>query len=153
MLRAETVENFNMVDYFIHTYEDDMDRRYLPDTGDTGQEAITDESRRRPGRPANERMLYLPQHPKYTKKLRIMRCKGHNQLPNFIGRFFPRADDPETTRFYCACMLLLLKPWRNIDTDLKLQSQTWPQAFDAFLTGASKKAKDVLSGTHSFYEY
>lgn len=76
-------------------------------------ESLTD-NHQKPGRKHHERILYCPAHPKFTQKLCIKHGHGHNQLPNFIGRFFPRADDEDIHNFYCACMLLLLKPWCNI---------------------------------------
>ena len=48
-------------------------------------------------------------------------------------------------------MLLLLKPWQEV-TDLKPPLQTWSQAFDTFLSTASPKAKDVITGIQYFYE-
>ncbi|KAG1866095.1 hypothetical protein F4604DRAFT_1585958 [Suillus subluteus] len=71
------------------------------------------------GRPRNARVQYLSTHPKYGVRQRIICSQGHNTLPNFIGRYFPRQDDPDIYDFYCASMLLLLKPWRDIATDLK----------------------------------
>ena len=49
-------------------------------------------------------------------------------------------------------MLLLLKPWCNIQTDLKLPSQTWSEAFKTFLASTSKKCKDIVAGIQYFYE-
>ncbi|TFK80707.1 hypothetical protein K466DRAFT_503419, partial [Polyporus arcularius HHB13444] len=84
---------------------------------------------RRPGRRPNERVRYGETHPKYGTKQRIVRTKGHNTLPNFIGRYFPRRDDPDIHSFYCASMLALLKPWRDLAADLKAPSETWSEAF------------------------
>ena len=150
MLRGHAVEEYNIVEYFVHTYEEDMETRYK-DQDNEVVDKMTDEHRG-PGRKRNERILYLPNHPKYGKKLRIKRSRGHNQLPNFIGRFFPRADDPDIREFYCACMLLLLKPWRSICTDLKHPTQSWEEAFNTFLSHTSKHTKDMISGIQYFYE-
>jgi PIF1-like helicase len=81
-----------------------------------------------------------------------MRTPGHNNLPNIIGRFFPRRDERETYPFYCASMLLLLKPWRNIDTDLKSPMQTWESAFDDFMQDIPRKYRNMLSGIQYFHE-
>lgn len=151
MLRGESLEDMNIIEYFVHTYEADMERRYLAADEDDNNDSDADEHRR-PGRKRNERVLYLPNHPKYTRKLRILRSRGHNQLPNFIGRYFPRADDDDTREFYCACMLLLLKPWRDVRFDLKASSQSWTTAFDMFVSRAPQKAKDIMSGIQYFYE-
>ncbi|KAJ6518282.1 hypothetical protein C8R47DRAFT_959864, partial [Mycena vitilis] len=71
-------------------------------------------------------------HPAYKQKQRAVRSRGHNTLPNFIGNYFPRRDDPDNEEFYHACMLTLLKPWRDLETDLKPGSQSWKEAFDLF---------------------
>jgi hypothetical protein len=129
-----------------------MERRYLAADEDEDDEDPVADEHRKPGRKCNERILYLSNHPKYTRKLRILRSRGHNQLPNFIGHYFPRADDPDTREFYCACMLLLLKPWRDARSDLKAPSQPWTTAFNIFVSRAPQKAKDIMSGIQYFYE-
>ncbi|KIL62903.1 hypothetical protein M378DRAFT_50404, partial [Amanita muscaria Koide BX008] len=73
-------------------------------------------------------------------------------LPNFVGQFFPRRDDPAIYPFYCACMLMLLIPWRDIRTDLKSPSETWPERFDRFMLSASERVKFVISGVQYFHD-
>ncbi|KAG1852687.1 hypothetical protein F4604DRAFT_1511543, partial [Suillus subluteus] len=73
-------------------------------------------------------------------------------LPNFIGRYFPRQDDPDIYDFYCASMLLLLKPWQDIATDLKSPEQMWQSAFDEFHSKASLRIRHIISGIHYFYQ-
>lgn len=68
---------------------------------------------------------------------------GHNTLPNFIGRYFPRSDDPDIYPFYCASMLMLLKPWRDLTADLKDASESWPDAFIRFKASAPKTVLDI----------
>src|SRR6266446_8177011 len=70
------------------------------------------------GRKRNMRIPYLPTHPKHKQTQHVVRTTGHNNLPNFIGRYFPQRDDPDSRSLYCASMLLLLKPWRVVKTDL-----------------------------------
>ena len=132
VLRGESLAHCNIMEYFVDIYEADMKKRYMHSANDT-----TDQHWR-PGWKRNECILYLPAHPKYPQKLRVKRTCGHNQLPNFIGRFSPRSDDPDIRDFYCASMLPLLKPWREV-TDLKLPSQTWSQAFDSFLSTSKER--------------
>jgi len=95
---------------------------------------------------------YLPTHPKAKQKQRIIQAQGHNNLPNFIGHYFPQRDDPYKHTFYCASMLMLLKPWRNIETDLKLPTQTWESAFEMFLSTAPRKTRHIVSGIQYFHE-
>ncbi|EMD38892.1 hypothetical protein CERSUDRAFT_92932 [Gelatoporia subvermispora B] len=49
-------------------------------------------------------------------------------------------------------MLLLLKPWRNLSTDLKLPDESWQDALDKFLAGAPKKIHDIIQGIQYFHE-
>ncbi|KIL70015.1 hypothetical protein M378DRAFT_67250, partial [Amanita muscaria Koide BX008] len=83
---------------------------------------------------------------------RVQRCRNHRNLPNFVGKYFPRCDDPATYSFYCACMLLLLKPWRDLLTDLKSPTQTWPDAFELFMQNSSSRIRFILSGIQYFHE-
>ena len=47
---------------------------------------------------------------------------------------------------------MLLKPWRNIATDLKLSMETWESAFETFLATASRKVRHIISGIQYFHE-
>ena len=145
--RRERLANFNVIDFFVDTYEEDISSRDKTSNNET----LTDETRR-PGRPRNERIRYADHHPKSTQKQCVLRTLGHRNLPNFIGRYFPRRDDPEIYNFYCASMLMLLKPWRNLQTDLKPLSQTWAEAFDGFLSSSTERTKFVLSGIQYFHD-
>ena len=89
MLHGEGLASYNVVEFFVDTYEDKMEDHYLGENGEDLMRSTSDEHRG-PGRRRNDRrFLYQPNHPKFMKKLRIKRSEGHNQLPNFIGRFFP----------------------------------------------------------------
>lgn len=46
-------------------------------------------------------------------------------------------------------MLMLLKPWRCLETDLKQPSQNWESAF---LSTAPVETKKILSGIQYFHE-
>jgi hypothetical protein len=148
--RGEGLANFNFLDFLVDTYEinittneRDKPAHVLATDGD---------ELRGPGRPRNTRFKYLSLHPKAKSAQRILRSHGHRNLPNFIGRWFPRSDDTETRDFYCASMLALLKPWRDLGKDLKLPDQSWEKAFDDFLNNASWKERRVISGLQYFHE-
>ena len=52
-------------------------------------------------------------------------------------------------------MLMLLKPWCNIVTDLKNPEQTWKEAFHTFVNEPSsqeKRVNDILSGIQYFHD-
>ena len=49
-------------------------------------------------------------------------------------------------------MLTLLKPWRNLGIDLKLPTESWAVAFEAFRDSATPKTRRALSGIQYFHE-
>ncbi|KIL55264.1 hypothetical protein M378DRAFT_59934, partial [Amanita muscaria Koide BX008] len=73
-------------------------------------------------------------------------------LPNFVGQFFPRRDDPAIYPFYCACMLILLKPWRDLRTDLKSPTLSWSESFKDFMKTAPERVKFALAGIQYFHD-
>ena len=144
-LRGSGLQDYNILDFFVGTYETEITK------SDRERESFED-NYRGPGRPRNERVRYLSNHPKSSTFHRIIRSHGHRNLPNFIGRWFPRNDDPEIFEYYAASMLLLLKPWRDLRTDLKSQSETWTAAFEAFRASAPRAVLRTLSGIQYFHE-
>ncbi|EMD31208.1 hypothetical protein CERSUDRAFT_78293 [Gelatoporia subvermispora B] len=149
-LRGEQLGDMNVYSFFMDTYEEDL-RSKQKESVSVDDEALTDMSRK-PGRRRNERVPYLSQHPCSQTKQRVMRTKGHNNLPNFVGSQFLRNDDPGTYSLYCASMLVLLKPWRNLETDLKAVDESWSTAFETFLAGAPKRIRDIPPGIQYFHE-
>ena len=158
LCHGEALSECNMIDFVVDTYEVDIlprDKAEIYTKRSEGWEADSDNEDVqvcRPGQPHHDRILYLSHHPKAEKKQQKFRSRGHHNLPNFIGQYFPRRDDPKTYLFYCACMLLLLKPWRDIGQDLKGPSQTWSKAFESFLGQASQHTRFILSGIQYFHE-
>jgi PIF1-like helicase len=136
------------LDFFVDTYETPITRR------DREREATADdgEDYARLGRPINERIRYLDRHPKAEQVHRVLRSDGHRNLPNIVGQWFTARNDPDTYDLYCASMQMLLKPWRNISTDLKFSSETWVEAFDKFVSVSSPRIRNLLSGTQYLHE-
>ncbi|THU85217.1 hypothetical protein K435DRAFT_605351, partial [Dendrothele bispora CBS 962.96] len=52
-------------------------------------------------------------------------------------------DRGEVLERYHRLMLIFFKPWRTI-TDLKSNSQTWEDAFGAFVTNCSIEFKHIM---------
>ncbi|EMD31577.1 hypothetical protein CERSUDRAFT_78030 [Gelatoporia subvermispora B] len=150
-LRGEQLEGLNVFSYFVDTYEEDSCKRTKSVEVPSDNSDLTDQHRH-PGRPRNQRVAYLADHPCSKTKQRVIRTAGHNNLPNFVGGQFPRSDDPEISHFYCASMLLLLKPWRNLSTDLKAPEESWEDTFAAFLEKAPKRTQDITAGIQYFHE-
>ena len=146
--RGEELADFNFFDFLVDTYEvkiDNNERGKSPS-------AMDGDGYRGPGRPRNTRFKYLSIHPKAKSMQRILRSLSHRNLPNFIGKWFPRSDEKATRDFYCASMLALLKPWRDLGKDLKKPDQPWEKAFEDFLDDASWKEKRVISGLQYYHE-
>lgn len=148
--RGLSLTRCNVVDFFTDTYEKPIkgDTILLPAEVPDG----ANQTRTRRGRPRNERVPYLATHPKARTVYRMVRTPGHNTLPTFTGRWFPRADDADMRPFYCASMLLLLKPWRDVRVDLKVASQSWEEAFINFVSNAPQRILDMISGIQYFHE-
>ena len=49
-------------------------------------------------------------------------------------------------------MLLLLKPWRSISTDLLGTHTTWADSFSHFMLGASSRIKNIITNIQYFHE-
>ncbi|EMD37981.1 hypothetical protein CERSUDRAFT_72611 [Gelatoporia subvermispora B] len=148
-LCGDRLEDLNVFWYFVDTYEEDLRKNQIEGPSDSSE--LTDQHRR-PGRHRNERIAYHPDHPCSKTKQRVMRSPGHNNLPNFIGSYFPRNDDPGIADFYCASMLVLLKPWRDLSRDLKAKNESWMDALGRFIECAPKKTRDIMSGIQYFHE-
>ena len=140
------LQSFNLVDFFTETYETEITK------ADREAELAREDAYRGPGHPRNARVQYLTTHPKSASVHRVIRSPRHRNLPNFLGRWFPRNNNPDIYNFYCACMLVLLKPWCDLTTDLKLQAETWTLAFETFRISTPLKVQRVLSGIQYFHE-
>jgi len=143
---GEHLEQCNIIDYFVNTYEIDIDSK--------GDVALTSAAQngKWQGRPCHLRVRYLSGHLKARTKQRIMRNPNHHTLPNFIGSRFPPHDEPDEYPLYCASMLMLLKPWRQLQKDLKPPKQSWESAFGDFLATATVQTKKILSGIQYYHE-
>lgn len=54
--------------------------------------------------------------------------------------------------YYCASMLLLLKPWRSVSCDLKREDQSWQDAFDEFKQLASGHTLNIIDNIQFYYK-
>jgi len=138
--RGDGLELYNFLDYNLDTYE-----------GEPVRERNDGESHTRRGPATHDRFPYKHGAGK-GGRCRIMRGKGHETMPDFVGRWFPRNNRDDERDLYCASMLLLLKPWRCLETNLLLEGHTWSQSFDTFMSTASQKAKNIVANIQYFHE-
>jgi len=150
--RGEALSNLNIIDFFVNTYEADIDKTCQHKSMVIDDETDLLRGPKRWGKPFHERVRYLTSHPKYKSKLCIVWSQHHNTLPNFIGQYFACGDDEEQKSFYYASMLTLLKPWRDLRTDLKHPNQTWEEAFNIFCSFASPRELRILSNIQYFHK-
>jgi len=150
MCRGDGLEDYNVLDFITETYDEKIPPTRRKRSGnDANIDRDTNHSSR--GRPANNRIPYKPNHPKHANVQRVVRGTGHNTLPNIIGKYLPRNDDRETYPFYCASMLMLLQPWRDMAVDLKTDEQTWEEAFDEFVRTTTPRIRRVISNIQYFH--
>lgn len=158
MLRGSQLDEFSFLQFVVDTYEEPIpaaehkkNAEDLEETVETVSTFSKDTMPRPRGRPRHVRSHYLEEHPKHEIKRRIVRREGHNTLPNIVGPYFPRNNDPMQRPFYCASMLALLKPWREL-RDLKLPDDTSESTFDQFLSIASQSTRNVIAGIQYYYD-
>ncbi|KAM5532632.1 hypothetical protein V8D89_013676, partial [Ganoderma adspersum] len=150
MLRGPELDDYSLFTFVRNTYEQQI--RADDRLRGSGEAATQDDGQRRQGRPKNKRSQYLYRHPNSQTKHRIVRSAHHNTLVNIIGRWLPRRDDDDTHDLYCAAMLMLLKPWRELSSDLRPEGLSWREAFERFEVSASASVRITLSGAQYFYE-
>ena len=135
------------------TFADMSFVRFITDTWETTYTAPkhTSQGGKTPGAPRHERAQYLEGHPHSSTRERVLRAAGHNMLPNVVGPYLPRSDHSETYDFYCASVLSLHKPWRNI-SDILPPGQSWSTELDLFLRTAEPKVLNFISGAQYYYQ-
>jgi hypothetical protein len=129
----------NFIDFFVATYEEVLTRRVPGDSESTR------------GRPRNQRIPYLDEHPKAGTVVRVLRSNGHRNLPNIIGPWFERNDNPDTYNLYCASVLACLQPWRTL-RELKGSYSSWPAALETFQKTAGYRQKSIQANMQYYYQ-
>ncbi|THG93156.1 hypothetical protein EW026_g8002 [Hermanssonia centrifuga] len=159
--RGPELSTYNVHDFFTDTYETTLSMRTPPCPRASSSTHVDDElidseddeaDQHRAGRDYNVRAKYQPPHPCAGSKQRVVRTPLHRNVVNYAGQFFPSRHDPTTYPFYCASLLLLLKPWRNLCTDLKPPEQSWEAAFEYFEANASDRIQQTISGIQYFHD-
>ena len=151
--RGIVLEEYNVIQFFTDTYEAPF-QKYDRDNAVENTDFPNVDNKKEKlirGRPRNDRVCYLPSHPKSKQFIRIIRSSGHNNLPNIIGQQLPSNKNLDNYDFYCASVLMLLKPWRNI-SNLKLPEETWAEAFEKYTATASSEILDTISAINYLHE-
>ncbi|KAF7305721.1 ATP-dependent DNA helicase [Mycena chlorophos] len=135
--RGHALDDMSFYDFFMLTYDGEM----------LEERAATDGPAR--GRPRSVRVPYLPEA--NWSGCRVIRGEQHETNLHFIGRWFPRANDPAVAEYYAAQMLLLLCPWRSLQ-DLKNNHPTFQSALTAFKSQAAERDLRILENIQYFYQ-
>ncbi|KAH0825766.1 hypothetical protein J3R83DRAFT_8926 [Lanmaoa asiatica] len=76
----------------------------------------------------------------------------HNNLPNFIGPYFSKRDDESPAEVYLASMMLLFKPWHDLQVDLKQAGESWKEAFERWYPTTSSATRRMMNNIQYYYE-
>jgi hypothetical protein len=135
-VRGDKLAGYNFLDFALDTYE-----------GDNLPENVEKVGK---GRPRSDRIPYRDDAGK-KNKVRIIRQAGHETMPHFVGQWFPRNNVAEEREMYCASMLALLKPWREIYL-LKEGYATFDAAFREFEKDATQRQKRIMENIQYYHE-
>ncbi|KAJ7707962.1 hypothetical protein B0H14DRAFT_2231640, partial [Mycena olivaceomarginata] len=72
-------------------------------------------------------------------------------VPVPIGPAMPRRDVEDLKRKHARLMLILFKPWRHA-SDLRLQGQSWYEAYLAFRNQCSAFVLDAINNIQILHE-
>lgn len=145
--RGVPFEMMNLFTYFVESYE-------VRTTGETAfcenlqcctQEHVTVPH---PG----ARIRYLQDHPHHNTRHCAVRAIQHNFLPNFIGSYFPKRNDDDTSDVFFASMMMLFKPWRNLNHDLKHISQSWRSAYESWVSTVTATTRRMIDNIQYYHE-
>ncbi|KAF7328015.1 ATP-dependent DNA helicase [Mycena kentingensis (nom. inval.)] len=133
--RGDELDDMSFYDYFVRT----RDGSVVADTDNRPCEG---------GRVPNHRVPYLRSSGR--KRCRVLRDVEQEVNLHFIGRWFPRATDPNRD-MYAAQMLLLLMPWRHLE-ELKGNETSFGDMLDTFLATASPRVRAIVENIQYFYD-
>ncbi|KIL64897.1 hypothetical protein M378DRAFT_162770, partial [Amanita muscaria Koide BX008] len=124
--RGDALEEYSLWDFVANTYQGESESEA------TSKGPHTENKRGRPPNP------HIPSQEKGSKptRRRVIRTPGHEHLIRFVGRWFPRNDEATERELYCATILMVFQPWRNL-SDLKTGAPNFDVAFATFLHATS----------------
>ena len=101
--------------------------------------------------PGSSKRSYYKDDTEASSICRVIRRKGHETKVEFVGAPIPRADDKNKRSLYCATILALLVPWRNISS-IQGDSISLEDEFQRFISVASEKDKSTIENMQYYYE-
>jgi hypothetical protein len=147
--RGVALADMNVYDYYLETYHGAMLKSAAEESeggSDTGEDDEEPDVVRTAGRPASRRVPYLAQSKR--KGCRIFRGAKYEAVLQFIGTWFPCSNSGDS---YFASILMLLKPWRQLD-DLTTGFSTFELAFQDMMTKGGHKYRRIVQNIAFFHE-
>lgn len=144
MYRGLELAHLNLLDFLLCTYEGkETDGQQTPFLTNDAREIAM-------GRPPNPRSKYLSPANK-GNKCRITRTQGHETLPRISGSWFPRNDTDGDKEMHMGCMLVLLKPWREL-TDIEETDESFETSYRIMTQSLITEHKNFIKNAQYFHE-
>ena len=102
-----------------------------------------------PGRPLQERHLFMLEHPQESSHGIIKRAKS--VVPVLIGPQVPRHDREETRERYSRAIATLFLPWRSVH-DLCRHEQSWSAALSERKGNISIESRHIINNIQLLHE-
>jgi hypothetical protein len=147
--RGEALEHLSFLEFIADTYEERLSKSSDNDVSDNTEHSPA--AVRQPGRPRNQRVRYQSLHPRADTSQRIVRSIGHHNLPDIVGPWIERNDNPATFDLHCASALACLQPWRAIG-DLKGEHTSWKQTLESFLISTNDLRRCIYHNIQYYYQ-
>ncbi|GAW10284.1 ATP-dependent DNA helicase PIF1 [Lentinula edodes] len=133
-MRGDGLEDYNILSYFCDTYEQHLSKSHDNDSEESARASVRH----------RYKDDFRPKHG------RVVRLEGHETMPQFVGRWFPRNDRTEDRLLYKLMMMAVLKPWRKL-SDLVVGFRTVDEAWDVFMDQSAQKFDMFLENVQYFY--
>lgn len=103
---------------------------------------ITDPDKPARGRPCNPRAQFLPSHPDHDSHILRQRCADNYYIP-VLTCAVPNSDIVANKERHAMLMLILFKPWRNVD-DLLNGHSSWVDAYTSFQSDPDPERSRII---------
>ncbi|EAU80832.2 hypothetical protein CC1G_04942 [Coprinopsis cinerea okayama7 len=159
--RGDELEEYSLFDFILNTYEQSIretattttvedDDNGAPSDALDGHDIQSEPVRRGVGRPRHHRIPYKVEANK-PRKCRIIRSSNHETMPRLVGRWLPPNDEPRLYPLYCASILMLLKPWRQLE-DLHGQHPSFSDSLQEYLSTCPRRDRQIVENLQFYHQ-
>ena len=96
----------------------------------------------------NQRIHYI-EGSGHKHQAQTLQSYSYMTIPSFVGQWFPRNDDMRERSLYCASMLGLLQPWRNL---IGIAGDLFELSFEHWEKSTTKKNQDIMKNIQFDHE-